>query len=329
LAFSVLQSVIQNASFIVMELLEVGMLDLQKVETFLCAAENLSLSEAAKQLHLSQPTVSHHIKTLEQELGTELFVRSNTGLRLTEAGRLLLPWARRLLHDTADLQSMMSSLQAVAGELRIACSTTAGKYILPQLAARFRQRYPGIQVQIPSCASEKVTLDLLDGDAHLGVMSREASDSNLEIQEFFQDTIVLIVPTQHRWARRTSIEPSELLEEPLIMREPTSGTRRVVLEELAKHDISLEDLNIFLELGNAEAIVRTVAAGYGVAFVSELAATYALERGSVIKIPVEAITLQRTIYMVRKRIGDVYRPRDVFWSFVHAPENADLLRLPK
>jgi DNA-binding transcriptional LysR family regulator len=224
------------------------MLDLQKIETFLCAAENLNLSEAAKQLHLSQPTVSHHIRMLEQELGAELFERSNTGLRLTEAGRLMLPWARRLLHDTANLQSMMSSIQDVAGELRIACSTTAGKYILPQLAARFRQRHPGIWVSIPACASEKVALDLLDGDAHLGVMSREVNNLNLEVQEFFHDTIVLIVPAQHCWAKRVSIEPSELLEEPLIMREPTSGTRRVMLEELAKHDISLEDLNIFMEI---------------------------------------------------------------------------------
>ena len=262
-------------------------------------------------------------------MGTDLFERSNTGLRLTEAGRLLLPWARRLLHDTADLQSMMSSLHDVVGELRIACSTTSGKYILPLLAARFRQLYPGIQIQIPSCGSDKVTLDLLDGDAHLGVVSREVSDPNLEIQEFFQDTIILIVPAQHRWARRTSIEPPELLEEPVIMREPTSGTRRVVLEELAKHDISLEDLNIFLVLGNAEAIVRTVAAGYGVSFVSELSATYPLERGSVVKIPVEGITLHRTIYMVRKRVGDAYRPRDAFWSFIHTRENVDLLRLPE
>ena len=230
---------------------------------------------------------------------------------------------------SADLQAMMSSLQEVAGELRIACSTTAGKYILPQLAARFRLRYPGIQVRIPSCAPEKVTLDLLDGDAHLGVLSREVGDANLEIQEFFHDTITLIVPANHRWARRTSIEPSELLEEPIIMREATSGTRRVVLEELAKHDISLEDLNIFMELGNAEATVRTVADGYGVAFVSELAASYPLERGNVVAIPVEGLNLQRTIYMVRKRIGDPYRPRDAFWSFVHAPENADLLRLPE
>lgn len=305
------------------------MIDLQKIETFLCAAEKLNISEAAKQLHLSQPTVSHQIKLLEQELGATLFIRSSTGLQLTEAGQLLLPWARRLLHDSANLQAMMSSLQEIAGELRIACSTTAGKYILPQLAARFRLRYPGIQVRIPACAPEKVTFDLLDGDAHLGVMSREVGDANLEIQEFFHDMITLIVPAKHRWALRSSIEPSELLEEPVIMREPTSGTRHVVLEELAKHDISLEDLNIFLELGNAEAIVRTVASGYGVAFVSELAASYPLEQGNIVSIRVEGLNLQRTIYMARKRIGDSYRPRDAFWSFVHAPENEDLLRLPE
>jgi DNA-binding transcriptional LysR family regulator len=240
-----------------------------------------------------------------------------------------LPWARRLLHDTADLQAMMSSLQEIAGELQIACSTTAGKYVLPQLAARFRLRYPGIQVRIPTCASDKVALNLLGGEVHLGVMSREVNDPNLEVQEFFHDTIRLIVPSSHRWATNTSIEPSELLEESIIMREPTSGTRRVLLEELAKHDISLEDLNIFLELGNAEAIVRTVAEGYGIAFVSELAASYPIERGHVVAIPVKGLNLQRTIYMVRKRIGEPYRPRDAFWSFVHAPENVDLLRLPE
>ena len=305
------------------------MIDIQKIETFLCVAEKLNISEAAKQLHLRQPTVSRQIKLLEQELGSVLFIRSSTGLQLTEAGQLLLPWARRLLHDTANLQSMMSSLHEVAGELRIACSTTAGKYILPQLAARFRLRYPGVHVRIPGCAPEKVTLDLLDGDAHLGVISREVGDANLELQEFFHDTITLIVPADHRWVARTSIDPVELLEEPIIMREDTSGTRRVVLEELAKQDISLEDLNVFMELGNAEAIVRTVADGYGVAFVSELAAAYPLERGNVVAIPVEGLILQRTIYMVRKRVGDPYRPRDAFWSFVHAPENMDLLRLPE
>ena len=87
------------------------MIDIQKIETFLYAAENSSLSEAAKQLHLSQPAVSHQIKLLEQELGEKLFIRTNTGLKITEAGQLLLPWARRLLHDMDDLKDMMASLQ--------------------------------------------------------------------------------------------------------------------------------------------------------------------------------------------------------------------------
>jgi DNA-binding transcriptional LysR family regulator len=306
------------------------MIDLIKIETFVRAADTLNFSEAAKQLHMSQPSVSNQIKTLEQEMGVTLFRRSGAGIRLTEAGEALLPWARRLLQDMNNMQEMMSSLdEDVSGSLHIACSTTAGKYILPQLAARFRQRYPGIQVSIPACASEQVTLNLLEGKAQLGVISREVYDPKMEMQEFFHDRISLIAPAGHRWAARGTIEPSVLLEEPVIMREPTSGTRRVVLEELAKHDISLADLNVFLELGNAEAIVRTVAAGYGVGFVSTLAATYALEQGSVVDIHVEGLKLERTIYMVRNGSGEASRARDVFWSFIHTPENEDLLHLPE
>ena len=304
------------------------MIDLQKIETFLRAAENLSLSETAKQLHLSQPAVSHQIKSLEQELNATLFIRSNTGLKLTEAGRLLLPWARRLLHDTNDLKEMMSSLQSdIVGELRIACSTTGGKYILPQLAARFSQQYPGIHVRIFACGPEQTTINLLDGEAHLGVVSTEVDDTSLESQKFFRDVITLIVPSNHRWAFRKKIDPSELLEEPIIMREETAGTRRVVLAELAKYDISLDDLNIFMELGNAEAIVRTVAAGYGISFASSLASACPMERGNVINIDVDGITLQRNVYMVRKRISAPHRPRDVFWSYIHDPANADLLSM--
>jgi DNA-binding transcriptional LysR family regulator len=304
------------------------MIDIQKIETFLCAAENLSLSSTARQLHLSQPAISHQIKALEDELNTTLFIRSNTGLKLTEAGRLLLPWARRLMHDTNDLKEMMSSLQEdIVGELRIACSTTGGKYILPQLAARFSQQYPGIHVRIFACGPEQMTINLLDGEAHLGVVSTEADDISLESQKFFRDVITLIVPSNHRWAFRKRIDPSELLEEPIIMREETAGTRRVLLAELAKHDISLEDLNVFMELGNAEAIVRTVAAGYGISFASSLASACPMERGNVTDIEVDGMTLQRNVYMVRKRISAPHRPRDVFWSFIHDPANADLLSM--
>jgi DNA-binding transcriptional LysR family regulator len=306
------------------------MVDINKLVTFIRAAEILNFSEASKQLHLSQPTVSHHIKTLEEEMDVDLFIRTNTGLQLTEAGRLLLPLARRLLHDTNNMHAMMASIQQdIVGELRITCSTTAGKYVLPQMAARFTQRFPGIKVYILVCTPEDVTIRLLDSEAHIGVFSREILDAGLELQEFFKDTITLVVPANHRWAFRGSIDPTELLEEQVILRERTSGTRRVVLSELSKFDISLEDLNVFMEVGNAEAIVRTVAAGYGISFVSNLASICPVERGNVVGLKVNGLDLSRTIYMARKANSSPHRPRDAFWSFIHDPENADLIRLPE
>jgi DNA-binding transcriptional LysR family regulator len=306
------------------------MVDIEKLETFIVAAETLSFSESAKRLHLSQPTVSHHIKILENSMGVILFTRTNMGLELTEAGRLLLPWAHRLMHDTNNMQSMMASIQSdVVGELRFSCSTTAGKYVLPQLAARFCRLYPGVKVRILSCTPGEVTVKLLQGAVHIGVLSHEVLATDLESQEFFRDTITLIVPSDHRWTFRKVIEPSELLEEPLIIREETSGTRQVVLSELSKFDIGLDDLNIFMELGNAEAIVRTVAAGYGIAFVSKLATACPLERGNVVELDVQGLNLNRTIYMARNPSGIPHRPRDAFWSFIHAPENADLILLPE
>ena len=306
------------------------MIDINKIESFLRAADTLNFSETAKQLHKSQPTISNQIKMLEEEMGVELFIRTNTGLKLTEAGRLLIPWAHRLVHDSNNMQSMMSSIQMdIVGELRIACSTTAGKYVLPQMAARFSQHYPGVRIRILTCVPEEIMLKLFDGDVHIGVLSREVLDAGLESQEFFRDTISLIVPANHRWALRKVIEPGELLEEPLILREETSGTRRVLLSELAKFDISLDDLNIFMELGNAEAIVHTVSAGYGVGFVSKLASECPLNRGNIVEIEVDGLDLKRTIHMARKTNSIPHRPRDVFWSFIHAPENADLILLPE
>ena len=305
------------------------MIDLMRLKAFIYAAENLSFSEAAKELNLTQPTVSHHIKTLETSLNVELFTRSGNTLRLTEAGRLLLPFAHKLIHQANEVQEMMLSLQQnIVGHLRIACSTTAGKFILPQLAARFCQRFPGIMVSILACTPQHIVPQLLEGEANLAVISSyDLCGNELECREFFTDVITLIVPTSHPWALRQSIEPADLLEEPLIIREPTSGTRRVLLTELAKHDIKLDDLNIFLEIGNAEAIARTVEAGYGISFISTLAAYWTIKLGQVMAMPVDGLELERTVYMVRRSLETTNRPQEVFWNFVHDPSNADLLRL--
>jgi DNA-binding transcriptional LysR family regulator len=304
------------------------MLDLLRLQVFVQAAESLSFSKAAHNLHLTQPTVSHHIKMLETSLGVELFERAGGSLKLTEAGRMLVPRARKLVRDSIETEQMMGALQdQIVGQIRIACSTTTGKYLLPLFAARFQYRNPGVKISIMHCTPDFVVSRLLETEANLGVISHDVLDSELEFQEFFHDHIILIVPAEHRWSTREYIDPSELLEEPLIIREPTSGTRRVMLSELGKHDIVIEDMNIFMELGNAEAIIKTIEAGFGVSFVSRTAAEWALERGSVVRVPVAGFDLRLAVYMVRHNMHGANRAVECFWGFVHDPANADLLRL--
>lgn len=304
------------------------MIDLNKLRAFLYAAEDLSFSKAARRMHLTQPTVSHHIKSLELEIGVELFDRSGSELQLTEAGRILQPWARKLIRQAIEMSEMMDSLQnKIVGSIRIACSTTTGKYLLPQLAARFHDLYPWVKITILSCTPDYVVPHLLEEDANLGVISREVSGDSIDCQEFFEDHIILIAPAEHPWAQRPFIEPTDILDEPFIVRERTSGTRRVMLDVLNRHDISLDDLNVYLEVGNAEAIVETVAAGFGVSFVSRLAAACALDQGKIVEVPVADLDLRRKIFMIRRGIDVRNRAQEAFWGYIHDPSNQDLLRL--
>lgn len=306
------------------------MLDLNRLNVFIHVAATQSCSEAAKRLHLSQPTVSKHIHNLERELNVKLFEREGTHMRITNAGMTLLSWARRIIRQSIQLQEMMQSIEdSVMGHLRIACTTTAGKYLLPHMAARFRHRYPGVQISIKSCVSEDIISYLLVEEADLGVVSSEVKENELECQYFFTDYISFIVPEGHPLAKRDSIEPSELLDLPLILREPSSGTRHVLQSELAKHDISFDEMNILMEVGNAEASVFAVAGNLGVTFVSRMASAYARVWGCVVEVPVEGLSLERRICIARRKLSHPNLVRDAFWAFIHTPENQDILSLPE
>lgn len=306
------------------------MLDINRLNVFIQVAATQSCSEAAKRLHLSQPTVSKHIQNLEAELDVKLFDREGAQLHITNAGMTLLPWARKMVRQSTQVQEMMQSMQeSVVGQLRIACTTTPGKYVLPHLAARFRQHYPGVQIFIQPCVRQDMTSRLLSEDADLGVVSSEVRESDLECQYFFTDHISFIVPEKHPLSKRDSVQPSELLDVPIILREPSSGTRRTLQAELAKHDISFDEMNVLMEVGNAEAIVQAVAGNLGVSFVSRMASAYARVWGCVVEVPVEGLNLERRICIARRKLSHPNIVRDAFWAFIHAPENKDVLALPE
>ena len=188
-------------------------------------------------------------------------------------------------------------------------------------------KIPGHPCEHPSVHIWRCCPTFIGNEANLGVVSSEIQDENIEYQEFFVDSVSLIVPHDHPWAMRRVISPEELLNEPLIIREASSGTRRMLLSQLAKFDIGIDDLNIFMELGSAEAIVRTVATGYGISFVSSLASACPLERGNVVDVRVQGFNMHRKVYMIRKRLEVHHRAQEVFWGFVHSPVNIDVIKL--
>ncbi len=307
------------------------MLNLSEVEVFTVAAETESFSDAARRLHLSQPAVSHQIRSLEQFLGVQLFNRSVQGVKLTDAGQVLLPSARKLLDLSWQIEEQMHSLDGeVAGHLVIGCTTTAGKYVLPFLGAAFIKHYPHVQVTIKMCQCDSVVDPLLARDVPLGISSTKIVHQDMEYQPFFNDRVVLVVPAGHPFTSRPSVRPAELLDQPFILREEGSSTRQLVQEGLSEHQIGLDQLEVVMVVGSAEAIEVAVEHGLGIAFISSLAARHGLELGKLVEVPVEGLQLERPLYVVRDSRCAKTPAQDRLWNFVqeHREDILAMLRMP-
>jgi DNA-binding transcriptional LysR family regulator len=304
------------------------MLNIHEMNVFLMAAETQNFSEAARQLHMTQPAVSMQIQSLEHRLGVNLFERSGRRIQLSEAGETLMPMAHDLISMSLRIEETMKSLGGeVVGHLKIGCSTTAGKYILPQLVARFRRMHSRVQVTVYNSGRDHVMDMLCDGMTHISVVSSLVRCRDAEFQPFFTDRVVLIVPVNHPWASRNSIKPQELDKVDFILRDNMAGTRQVMVEGLMEHGIHLDDLKTVMELGNAEAIEMAVEEGIGVSFVSRLVAQRGVALGRIKIVKVEGLDLERKIYMAYNIRRAATSAQSEFWSFVHEPHNETLLKL--
>ena len=219
------------------------MLELHELQVFLVAAETENFSETGRILQISQPAVSAHIQSLEQRLNTRLFDRVGRNIKLNEAGELLLPRARTLIKETKQIEDFMASQKgALLGQLTLGCSTASGKYILPRIMARFMEQHPTVNL-ICQVGPRGYALDqLAAGQVDLAVSSLRVPRHGVEYKYFSDDLLTLIAPPDHPWASVDSITPEQLVEHPLILREPASGTTTTLNRELAAHDMSVEML---------------------------------------------------------------------------------------
>jgi DNA-binding transcriptional LysR family regulator len=300
------------------------MLDAHQLNVFLVAAETLNFTLAARRLHMSQPSVSQHIQSLEQHFGVPLFIRSGRHLRLTDTGAALLPMARQMVTLSSRIDETVRSLQGeVYGHLIVGCSTTPGKYVLPHLLANFHRKHPKVKVTC-QVTSRQVALQMLcDGIAHLALASASEFCKDVEFRKFISEPVVLITPLDHPWAQRGAIEPDELLEADFIMREEGSGTYEAVRQGLAGVGIPVGQLQTILTLGNSEAIALAVQEGLGVGFVSQMVVSRLVHEG-VARVKVGGLSLQQDIYIGRHMRHPAAVAQTAFWEFANLPENQTL-----
>jgi DNA-binding transcriptional LysR family regulator len=189
--------------------------DLRQLEIFAKVAELGSFSRAAQALFLTQPTVSEHIRTLEDELGVRLLDRLGRGAAVTKGGALLLGYAQRMLALAREARQAMESFQGrMSGDLLVGASTIPGEYILPALIGRFKEKFPDIAITLLIGGSQAVSDWVLEGRAELGVVGARPGHRALDHRELLPDDIALIVSAGHPWQGRKEITLEELRAEP-------------------------------------------------------------------------------------------------------------------
>ena len=295
------------------------MLDTHQLNVFLIAAETLNFTQAARLLHMSQPSVSQHIQALEQSFGNPLFVRLGRRIELTDAGAELVPLAREMVRRSIHIEETMKSLEGeVHGHLLVGCSTTPGKYILPQLLAKFHQMNPRVRVSCTVAAQGEVFRMLCDGEVHVAMLSEPyMSSRDVETRIFMTDPMTLIAPLNHPWAMRGEIEPEELIEGDFIFREEGSGTEMTVRRALAAAGIAMDALSTLLVLGSSEAIALSVQEGIGVGFVSNIVITKLVE-GRVSRIRVRGLEIERDIHIGTHNRRPATVAQRVFWDSIQS-----------
>ncbi|MEA3334545.1 MAG: LysR substrate-binding domain-containing protein [Chloroflexota bacterium] len=299
------------------------MLNLESLRVFVMAAETENLTRVARQLNMSQPSVSQHVQSLERHLGIELFVRHGRRIKLSPVGQTLLPLSKDLLRSSKQLEEAALALTGeVSGHLTIGCSTSSGKYVLPHLLARYREEFPLVRGTVKVGHRSRVIEWLLAGEVDLAVTSERVNRGGLHHRLFFEDEIVLVVPGNHEWADRESINPNELYHERFILREPDSGTHSALVEGLDQAGIDIERMECVLVLDNSEAIIMTVEEGFGLGFVSKVTAERGVAWGSIKALALKGISMKRWLHMVDNDRTPHSPALNAFTMFVDGLEGA-------
>ncbi len=274
---------------------------LRQIEVFLATAQQQNISMAAKQLNLSQSAASSALRELEQQFGLKLFDRLGKRLRLNENGIALRPQAQSLMSAAEQLESSFNG-QAGLGDLRVGATLTIGNYLAVPLVAEYmnhaREQGQEAKVDLHVANTDNIAHQVLNYELDIGLIEGEFNHPQLRSQHWRDDELLIVANPAHPLANQGPLNDEQLLSLRWISREHGSGTRQAF--EHALHGL-LPQLNIAMELEHTEAIKRAIEADLGVACLSRLAVTEALQRGSLAQLHAPHRDWRRRFYFILHR----------------------------
>ncbi len=288
-----------------------------KLKVFCAVTETGSFSKASKMVNLTQPAVSLQIQALEESYETALFERSGKNITLTPAGKLLYQYAKDILNLYSTVEKEINSLTGLSkGNLQIGASSTIGNYLLPTVIIAFKKKYPKIDVNLLVSNTKGIIEMLNAGRIDMGLVEGDVPKQGLEVEKLLEDELVLIMPPDHLWVKRKNISVSELLEQPVIMREDGSGTRQMIEKHLMSNKISTSNLKMSLVLGSTEAIKSAVEHGMGVSILSNWTVKKEVQFGTIKTNTFRDIRFTRNFSIVFHKRGALAATAKDFFEFL-------------
>ncbi len=299
-------------------------MDFHQLKIFLEVARQKNFTRAAENLFLSQPTVSMHIKKLEEELETPLFTRGKEGLELTKAGKILFRYGQQLLETKAEaLSAIQEEYRMVKGHLEIAASSVPGAYILPGLLQTFCREHPGITFSVLLRDTEQVLQNIRDYTFDLGFTGEPGLREGLGEVRLVEDELILVASpeivmpaVEQKGAAFPTVALRDCSGMPFLLREPGSATRMFFEEALREQREKNVALNIIGYFESQEAIKEAGKAGLGLTVISERAVEEELKAGLLKGYRLRDIPLKRSFYLVFRKNSILPPLAKVFFEFV-------------
>ncbi len=276
-------------------------MNLKQLEAFVEVAEGGSFSRAAKNLYLTQPTVSAHIASLEKELEVRLFVRNTKEVSLSVEGQTLYKYAIQMVDLEKRIEEEFGERRKLGRQcVTIAASTIPSQYLLPRILTRFNEKYPGEQIKMLESDSTDVVNQVVEHMVDIGFTGTVLEKKHCKYIPFYKDELVIITPDTEEFERRLE-KPEDIswvLTEPVIMREEGSGTRKEAEKQLRGAGIKPEQMHIIASIENQETIKESVCQGMGISILSRLAAADKIHDRSVLSFSIPGADRGRNINVV-------------------------------